>query len=183
MAEHDVLLVAATEPELCGQPGLVCGVGPVDAAARVGAALADRKPSAILHVGVAGARRESGVSVLDLVVGSEAIYEDLFTVRKLAPTSVLPDPRLLDAVTVALPAVHVLPIGTTGKVGGASGCQVEAMEGFAVLRAAGLAGVPAVEVRSVANVVEDDRATWRLEEAIGVLNDVLPGLLEAVRIS
>lgn len=179
---HDVLLVAATEPELCGHPGLVCGVGPVDAAATVGRALAAAKPKTILHVGVAGARAGSGIAVLDLVVGSEAVYEDLFTVRKLAPTSVLPDQRLVDAVTAALPSAHVMPIGTKGKVGGASGCQVEAMEGFAVLRAAGLAGVPAVEVRSVSNVVDDDHATWRLDEAIAALGAALPRLLAALRI-
>ncbi len=35
------------------------------------------------------------------------------------------------------------------------------MEGYAVLRAAALAGVPAVEVRVIANAVgEPDRAKW-----------------------
>ncbi len=175
-----ILLVAATEPELCGHPGLVCGVGPVEAAASVAAAMARDRPDAVLHVGVAGARRGAEVGVLDVVVGSQAVYEDLVTVRKLAPTSVDPDRHLAAAVTAALDGPHVLAIGTTGRVGGSDGCVVEAMEGFAVLRACELAGVPAVEVRAISNLVEDDRAAWRLEEAIAVLADAVPRLLAAV---
>ena len=102
------------------------------------AALERAAPDAILHVGVAGARRASGVEVLEVVVGSEAVYEDLVTARKLAPTLVSADQRLVEAASAALPSARVMPIGTTGRVGGASGCQVEAMEGFAVLRAAEL---------------------------------------------
>ena len=142
--------------------------------------LAAGRPAAVLHVGVAGARRGSGVEVLDVVVGDTAIYEDLTTSRRLAPTSATPHPLLLGAARTALPAARVLPIGTTARVGGADGCVVEAMEGFAVLRACELAGVPAIEVRAISNLVEDDRAAWRREDAIAVLADVLPRLLAAV---
>jgi futalosine hydrolase len=174
------LLVAATEPELCGREGLVCGVGPVEAAVAVAVRLALEQPSAILHVGVAGARRGSGVEVLDLVVGSESVYEDLVTVRKLAPGRLQPDARLAEALASALPGAHRLPIGTTGRVGGAGACAIEAMEGFSVLRAAALAGVPAVEVRAISNLIDDDRTAWRLDEAIGVLARAIPDLLSAV---
>ena len=41
------------------------------------------------------------------------------------------------------------------------------MEGFAVLRAAALAGVPAVEVRASSNAIDEpDRARWRFDEAL-----------------
>jgi nucleoside phosphorylase len=44
------------------------------------------------------------------------------------------------------------------------------MEGFGVLRACALAGVPAVELRVVANSPDEpDRAKWRIEDALGVL--------------
>lgn len=174
-----ILLVAATEPELCGHEGLVCGIGPVEAAASVAALLASDPPDAVLHVGVAGARRGSGIEVLDVVVGEAAIYEDFGTSRREL-ISAAPDRRLLDAARAALPAARVLPIGTTAWVGGSDGCVVEAMEGFAVLRASELAGVPAVEVRVISNLVEDDRSAWRLDEALGVLGEALPALLAAV---
>ena len=75
----------------------------------------------------------------------------------------------------------VLPIGTSGRVGGTAGCDVEAMEGFAVLRAAELAGVPALELRSVSNAVaEADRARWRFDEAFAALRDAVARLLPAL---
>jgi nucleoside phosphorylase len=172
-----MLLVAATEAELCGHDGLVCGVGPVEAGVRVAALLERTRPDAVLHVGVAGARQGSGIDILDIVIGTEAVYEDLATSQKLAPRSTLADTRLVEAAREALPSARVLPIGTTGRVGGSDGCRVEAMEGFSVLRACELAAVPAVEVRVISNLVEDDRSAWRLVDALSALGVVVPRLL------
>jgi futalosine hydrolase len=81
-----------------------------------------------------------------------------------------------------LPEAHVLPIGTSARVGGTSACEVEAMEGFAVLRAAELAGIPAVEVRAVSNEIdESDRARWRFDDALTALERALPLLLAELR--
>ena len=97
------------------------------------------------------------------------------------PARARPDARLLAAVRAALPDARVVPIGTSARVGGSAGCDVEAMEGFAVLRAAELAGVPAVEVRAVCNeVAEPDRARWRFDEGLELLRSALPGLVAAV---
>jgi futalosine hydrolase len=75
----------------------------------------------------------------------------------------------------------VCPIGTSARVGGSSGCEIEAMEGFAVLRACELAGVPALEVRAIANEIgEPDRALWRFDDALALLSSSLPALLEAL---
>jgi hypothetical protein len=47
-----------------------------------------------------------------------------------------------------------------------------------VLRAAELAGVPAVEVRAVSNDIDEpDRARWRFDEALGALGAAVPRLL------
>jgi futalosine hydrolase len=174
----EILIVAATEPELCGCAGLVCGVGPVDAAARTAPALAGGRVDAVLHVGIAGARRDCGLAVGSLVVGEQAWYEDLVTTRKLSPDRVGADPRLVSAACGEL-GVDPVVIGTTARVAGGT-CAVEAMEGFAVLRAAELAGIPAVEVRAVSNHVEDDRADWRMDEALAALAQALPGLIASI---
>jgi futalosine hydrolase len=172
-----ILVVAATEHELAGAEGartLACGIGPVDAAAATARALTVQRPEALLHVGIAGAR---GIPVPELVIGSEAVYEDAADGR-LVPARALPDPLLLAAARRALPEARVLPIGTSGRVGGTSGCEVEAMEGFAVLRAAALAGVPAIEVRAVSNEIDEpDRARWRFDDALAALASALPRLL------
>jgi nucleoside phosphorylase len=52
------------------------------------------------------------------------------------------------------------------------------MEGYGVLRAAALAGVPAVEVRVLANAIgEPDRGQWRFADARRTLAAALPGLV------
>ncbi len=54
------------------------------------------------------------------------------------------------------------------------------MEGFAVLRACALAGVPAIEVRAISNEIADaDRSRWRIGRALEALADALPRMLEA----
>src|SRR2546426_1578668 len=146
-----ILLVAATRGEL-GDAGLVCGVGPVEAAARTAAALAEGRPSAVLHVGIAGRRTFTGP---ELVIGSEAIYCDATDPRWIE-LSIEPDRRLLAAARRALPEARVEPIGTSARLDGSDDrCEVEAMEGYAVLRAAALAGVPALEVRAVSNAIRE----------------------------
>jgi futalosine hydrolase len=174
----EILIVAATEAELCGQAGLVCGVGPVEAAATTAAALAVRTFDAVLHVGIAGARRDSGFLVGDLGVGEEARYEELVTTRRLSPDVVHADAPLVAAVSAAL-GVPAVIIGTTARVAGGI-CPVEAMEGFAVLRAADLVGVPAVEVRAISNHVEDDRAAWRMDDALAALAQGVPRAAAAI---
>jgi nucleoside phosphorylase len=180
-----ILVVAATPEELRGADGaatLVCGVGPVEAAARTAAALAEQLPDAVLHVGIAGGRTFDGPA---FVVGSEAVYCDADDPRWIE-LRVSADKALVEAARRAIPAARVEPIGTTARVGGSddgdgSGCEVEAMEGYAVLRAATLAGVPAVEVRVLSNAVgEPDRAKWRFDDARTLLADALPALLEEV---
>ena len=178
-----ILLVAATNEELVSLPGtraITSGLGPVDAALATQAALADSRAKAVLHVGIAGARRASGLFLLDVVVGSESRYSD-HRLRTLPPPVERPDPGLVEAVRRAQPNAHVLPIATSGHVGGGTGADVEAMEGYGVLRAAARAGVPAVEVRVVSNEVEEeDRSQWRFAEAFALLQSILPDLVREV---
>jgi hypothetical protein len=81
-----------------------------------------------------------------------------------------PDAALLARARELLPDALVLPIATSGRVAGGSGCAVEAMEGFGVLRACALAGVAAVELRAVSNDVDEpDRTKWRFDDALAAL--------------
>jgi futalosine hydrolase len=174
----DVLLVAATERELGGRDGLVCGVGPVEAAAATARALAQLEVGAVLHIGVAGGR---GLDLGSLVIGSEAIYCDLAAAIRLVDRA-RPDERLLAAARSVLDDVPLIPIGTSAAVGGVDpDLAVEAMEGFGVLRAAALAGVPALEVRAISNEIgEPDRTRWRIDDAIASLTGAVPLLVAAI---
>ncbi len=176
--KRTVLLVAATEIELCDHPGLACGVGPVDAAAATARMLALDAPSAVVHVGIAGGR---GITPGALVIGSESVYCDIAAAISVVDR-VEPDPELLAAVRAALPDALALPIGTSAAIGGltSGGQRVEAMEGFAVLRACSQAGVPAIELRTISNEIsEADRGRWRIGRALETLADAIPRVLEA----
>lgn len=178
-----ILVVAATERELAGHEGLVCGIGPVEAAAATARALATASPAAVLHVGLAGGVR---LTAGTLVVGTESVYLDLAAAIPVV-ARVEPDLALLAAVREAFPDAPAVPIATSAAVTEPSdtvsqGIRVEAMEGFGVLRACELAGVPAVEVRAISNELgEPDRARWELERGLEALADALPRLLAALR--
>jgi futalosine hydrolase len=170
-----VLIVAATERELEHVrrfDTFCCGIGPVEAAVRMAKALGERRPDAVIHIGIAGARE---IEPLSIVLGSVAVYED--ALGPLVESRVEPDAELLARISAALPEAHVLPIGTSAHVGGTRECEVEAMEGFGVLRACLLAGVPAVELRVISNAIaEPDRTKWRFDEAFELLGAVLDRL-------
>ncbi len=179
VTESSVLLVAATEIELCDHPGLACGVGPVEAAAATARALALATPAAVVHVGIAGGR---GITPGALIIGSESVYCDIATAIPVVD-HVAPDPGLLASIRALFPDALALPIGTSAAVGGLStrDLRVEAMEGFAVLRACVEAGVPAIELRAISNEIsESDRGRWRIGRALETLAETIPRVLEAV---
>jgi predicted 5'-methylthioadenosine/S-adenosylhomocysteine nucleosidase len=174
-----MLVVAATERELALLDRLdtfCCGIGPVEAALQTARALAARRPDFVVHAGIAGSRALEPPS---LVLGSEAVYCDVIDPGSSFPRieRTQPDAALLEKARAALPEAHVLPIATCGKVGAGTGLDVEAMEGFGVLRACELAGVPAVELRAISNSPDEaDRTRWRFDEAFAALADALQRL-------
>jgi nucleoside phosphorylase len=184
-----ILVVAATARELAttdGWTGVTCGVGPIEAAVHATQAIARYRPDAVLQVGIAGARRRRGMPAGTLVIGTRSLYTDLgllpaeWAVRDLAAPL-----ALVEALRAALPAAVALPIGTSARVGGTVDgtldCDVEAMEGFGVLRAAHAAGVPAIEVRAISNDIEEaDRAHSHFARAFDAITSATPALVRAV---
>jgi futalosine hydrolase len=184
-----VLVVAATARELASGPwrGLVCGVGPVEAAAATAAEIARSMPIAVLHVGIAGSRRLSALVAGSLVIGTESHYCDLGVSSEWAPSKLASAPQLIAAARAALPSALLMPIGTSARVGGTAGkhaasdINVEAMEGFGVLRAAALAGIPGIEVRAISNDIEEaDRGLWQFDKAFSAITAATPSLVAAI---
>jgi futalosine hydrolase len=179
-----ILVVAATERELAPTDGwltLRCGVGPVEAAIATAAAIAAHRPLAILHVGIAGARRAAEIAPAALVIGNAARYCDSSVSPEWAPSLLHPSAPMLAAVRGVLPDAPTLCIGTSARIGGSTECDVEAMEGFAVLRAAEIAGIPAIEVRSISNEIEErDRTRWHFDHAFAAITAITPRLVDAI---
>ena len=146
----DVLLVAATDIELGDLPGLACGVGPVEAAAVTARRLASDPPSAVLHVGIAGGH---GITPGGLVIGSESVYCDLSAeipvVDRVRARPAAARERARGGPERSRPADRDERARSVGSP--VATCASRAMEGFGVLRACALAGVPAVEIRAISN--------------------------------
>lgn len=184
IAPARLLVVAATARELAPAEGwrsALCGVGPVEAAVATARAIAEHRPAAVLHVGIAGARASRALAPGSLVIGTAARYCDLAVPEQWAPRRVEPAAWLLEAARRALPGAMATEIGTSARVGGTHDVDVEAMEGFAVLRAAAAAGIPAIEVRAISNAIEEqDRARWHFDAAFAAITAATPRLVEEV---
>ena len=159
---------------------LAGGVGPVESAIAVANALARTTYTTVLHAGIAGAYRGSArVGDARLVVrdaladfgleggGALALPEGTLVESATAdPTLVA---RLADALPTAI-GLTVATVTTTNATGerlrARYGHDVETMEGFAVLRAASVAGIAAVGVRGISNYI-GDRATSEWDFAAG----------------
>jgi futalosine hydrolase len=174
---------------------LVTGVGPVEAAAAVSRALAQSTYDLVISAGIAGALEGAaeigeGVVVsddflqLDLETGAPiALPEGLSIVDRAASDLTLVD-RLAEMGFRTVRGVTVTRVtatdGTAAKLA-ALGVGVESMEGFAVLRAAEIAGVPAIEVRGISNIVCDrSRSGWNFTAGARGAEKILDALLSLV---
>ena len=179
-----ILVVAATARELAPSEGwhtLVCGIGPVEAAISTATAIATERPAAILHVGIAGARAASRIALGSLIIGTASRYADLSVGPEWAPSDITAEAALVAATRRAVPTALERMIGTSARIGGTRDCDVEAMEGFAVLRAATHARIPAIEVRVISNQIEEaDRSRWRFDDAFAAIIAATPALVTEV---
>jgi futalosine hydrolase len=194
-----ILLVSAVAQELewlgprAGVETLTAGIGPVDAAIRVSRALAAKRYDVVVNAGIAGAFR--GVATVgDGVVVGEELYElRLENGDPLALPSgnviadrVPADSQLIEAVTaLGFPLMRGVTVSrvtssdATAERLRALGAEVETMEGFAVLRAAQLAGTPAIEVRGISNIVGDRaESMWDFKAGVAGLRRVLNATLD-----
>jgi len=196
-----ILVTCAVNKELAffeSQPHvemLVTGVGPVEAAASVSRALAQSRPELVINAGIAGAFKDGAEIGEGVVVSDDSLALCLETG---APIGLPDDARVVDRASSDLALVdrlvelgfrsvrgvtvtQVTAIDGTAARLAAQGVAVETMEGFAVLRAAEIAGVPAIEVRGISNIAGDrSRSGWDFDAGVRGLQRVLNALLSLV---
>ncbi len=193
-----ILLTCAVERELAfwkpreGVEVLVTGVGVVEAASAVTHQLAQQRFKLVVGAGIAGAFDGAANVGSGVVVATERFELD----REDGAPLALPDAaRVVDTVGtcdpllaaklggIGFPSLSGITVSrvttseATAQRLAASGAQVETMEGFAVMRAAQLAGVHAVEVRGISNRVgEIERSGWDFAAGVAGLQQVLAAL-------
>ncbi len=178
-----ILVVCALPEELrfvgerSGVEIFACGVGPVEAALGTARKLALGRYRAVVNAGIAGVFRGRG-SVGDALLVSDESYADFGLEGEgrltLPGGATLRDRERADAALLArcLPLRIPLARGVTvaqvtstdataERLAARYRSDVESMEGFAVLRAAAVARIPALEVRGISNYVGDRaRGEW-----------------------
>lgn len=196
-----ILLAAAVEAELSfwrarqDVETLVLGIGPVEASCMLAAALAGGRYRILVNAGLGGAFDGAARIGDGVVVGDDAIELNLETGAPLAlpaETSIV-NTASSDRELVARLSAKGFPVlrgitvarvtatdATAGRLAHELGAQVESMEGFAALRAAALAGVPAIELRGISNRCGDRvRSGWDFAAGIAGLERVVNAFFES----
>jgi futalosine hydrolase len=195
-----ILLACAVEAELgfweprADVTTLVTGVGPVEASCTLAAALSHGRYHLLVNAGLAGAFDGFAAIGDGVVVANEAIELDLESGAPLAlPLGAkIVDRTSSDRTLVAqlrakgfaarngITVSRVTSTETTARrLARRLGAQVESMEGFAALRAAELAGIPAIELRGISNRCGDrDTSGWDFGAGLAGLQRVVTALFE-----
>lgn len=176
---------------------LAGGAGPAAAAASAAYALAATCYDLVISAGIGGGFAPSAPPG-SLVVASAIVAADLGadTPDGFLPVTALgfgrdrfaPPPALVRETAAATGARtgEILTVSTvTGTAERAAaliaahpGALAEAMEGFGVAEAAGLRGVPVLEIRAVSNAVGPrDRDAWRIGDALLALTEAFGKLI------
>jgi futalosine hydrolase len=184
---------------------LLAGVGSVVAAVNTARALVTAEYSLVISAGIGGGF-QGRAEVGSLVMANEIVVADLgaetpegfCTLDELGFgfTHVQTNATLLDRISVALIAakipVNIGPVLTVSTVTGTAaravklaarvpGATAEAMEGYGVGVAALDRGLPVLEIRAISNMVGPrDRSTWRIEEALDILEAASAVLTEVL---
>ncbi len=181
-------------PKREGVEMMACGIGPVEAAAETARMLALGKFKAVVNAGIGGAFR-GRAKIGDAVIVREEFLADL-GLEGGGPLSLPAESRLVADVLASGDLIEKCD-GLSYRVGrgvtvaqvtatrataerlfARYGADVESMEGFAVLRAAALAGVPALEVRGISNYVDDRaRGEWNFSAGTTALRAALDAVL------
>lgn len=174
---------------------LVTGVGPVEAAAAVSAALVRRRFALVVNAGIAGAFEGAARIGDGVVVAEEAFELGLEDGRPIALpdgerviATAASDPELVRGLIArgftavrGITVARVTATDSTAERLAGRGAHVESMEGFAVLRACERAGVPAVELRGISNRAGDrERSGWNFSAGIAGLAHIVEAFFALV---
>ena len=158
------MLVVALEEEAAhihasDLPVLVTGVGKVNAAVAVSTILGDHSPSRVVNLGTAGALRDglAGTYVIRSVIQHDLDDAMLFRLTGLHVSE--PIDVADDGLTLATGDTFVTDAVVRDRL--ARSADLVDMEGYAVARAARVAGVPVTVVKEVSDAADDAAGrTW-----------------------
>ena len=202
------LIVTAVDAEAkaVGSPmdgrTVVAGVGRTNAAAATTLAIIAHGPfDCVLSVGLAGALPGSNLQIGDIIAADTCVYaeegiatpdgfHDMATLGwplgDFEGNEVPCAPDLLRRLSDVLPIGRIATVATcsgtdtlANEIASRTRCVAEAMEGAAVVHAARLLKVPAIEIRVISNTTGDrELQKWDREAALTSLAEAMPSALD-----
>ena len=166
----------------------ICGFGPIVAAARTSQLIADKRPSRILLVGIAGNYNDNHaigsacsfdrVSCFGIGIGSGDQYQSATAAGWPQWSADDPDETIKDSISLPNSATKGTLLTCTTSSSGQEdvarrlaefpNAVAEDMEGFSVAAACRLAGLPLTIVRGISNRAGDrNKSNWKIEQALG----------------
>lgn len=181
---------------------VVAGVGRTNAAAATTLAIIAHGPfDCVLSVGLAGALPGSNLQIGDIIAADTCVYaeegiatpdgfHDMATLGwplgDFEGNEVPCGPDLLRRLSDVLPICRIATVATcsgtdalANEIASRTHCVAEAMEGAAVVHAARLLKVPAIEIRVISNTTGDrGLQKWDREAALISLAEAMPSVLD-----
>jgi futalosine hydrolase len=177
-----VLVPTALELRALGAPEAlgaveICGFGPVAAAARTAALLAERRPERVVLVGIAGTYGATAAPI-GSAVEIDRVAIDGFDGAGFEPwpgvgatIELRPSRPWRTLVTVLAPSTS--PAEAAVRRGRHPGAIAEDMEGYGVAVACAIAGVPLAIVRGISNEAGDRNTRgWKIREALAAAREL-----------
>jgi len=161
-------------------PVEICGFGPVAAAARTAALLAEHRPERVLLLGIAGTY-DTTAAPIGSAFDVDRVAMDGFEGAGFEPWPGVGGTIDVRASTPARALVTVLAPSSSPAVAAERrrrhpGAVAEDMEGYGVALACAIAGVPLAIVRGISNAAgERDTRGWRIREALAAAREVVLG--------
>ncbi len=196
------------EAEAIGRPRgtfvVAGGIGRTNAAASTMSALLRNGPFHwIVNIGVAGACKESGLTIGDVVVGSESVYmeEGLqtpegfqtidmmgFSLGNFEGNRIPADALMLEQCKNLGTAGPIATVATCSgtdelaqQVSERTGAIAEAMEGASVLHVAKQMNTPAIEIRVISNITGNrNEQVWNLSLALQKMSEITEQIIQSL---
>jgi futalosine hydrolase len=199
-----VVTAVDAEAKAVGSPidgrTVVAGVGRTNAAAATTLAIIAHGPfDCVLSVGLAGALPGSNLQIGDIIAADTCVYaeegiatpdgfHDMATLGwplgDFEGNEVPCGPDLLRRLSDVLPICRIATVATcsgtdalANEIASRTHCVAEAMEGAAVVHAARLLKVPAIEIRVISNTTGDrELQKWDREAALRSHAEAMPSV-------
>jgi futalosine hydrolase len=180
---------------------VAAGVGRTNAAVATTLNIERHGPfDAVISTGLAGVLPGSDLQIGDVLAAECCVYaeegidtpegfQDMaalgFPLGDFEGNAVPCDAGLLRALRDTVPIHRIATVATCSgtdesseRIALRTGCVAEAMEGAAVVHAARIHRIPAIEVRVISNTTgQRDRQVWDRPGALAVLRSIMPGIL------